>query len=498
MSVEGQRPPETDSRPPVTRPNILVVLADQLRRSALGCYGDLNVRTPHIDRLACNGVRFANACVTYPVCVPTRFSFLTGEYAHTRLVPAIGWRMSPAERTIAHELTDAGYQTALFGKWHLHGEFGISAKAGHTRIPRGYRGGFEHWRAFEFRNDPFDTHVFVDDEPSPRKIDGYQTDGLFDLAMEFMGGERDATRPFFAVLSVEPPHSPRVAPPAYMDAWRDRALRLPPNVLSDNEAEVDGFMGRTNEWVAPPDSNERLLAHARAYYAMVENLDDNVGRLLHFLEHSGLSSTTAVLFCADHGDLLGAHGLAADGKQFPYEESVGTPLIASFPAGGVAGGRVLGHPTCTEDWYPTIRGLAGLPQDANKPGVDLTPLMTGAVDRLSRAGVLLEFVAEHRPRLPFYGEGWRGLRTERFKYTVRGGPAGGEPWQLFDLADDPYERINLVDRADYRGRASELHAQLRQILVASDDAFVLKPAFGQDGLNLWPVNTPERADLGWG
>lgn len=444
--------------------------------------GDPNIKTAHLDQLAAEGVRFANACVTYPVCVPTRFTFMTGEYAHTRQVPAISWRMSPAERTVANELADAGYQAAYFGKWHLYGESGFPAKAGHARIPRAYRGGFEYWRGFEFRNDPFDTSYFIDDEPLPRKIEGYQTDGLFDLATEFMQSGRDAARPFFAVLSVEPPHPPRAAPEAYLRRWRGRDVQLAPNVSLDS-----GLHRAATGEADPPASNTpetRLLDDIRAYYAMVENLDANVGRLLQFLDATGLRSTTAVMLCADHGDLLGSHGLS--GKQYPYEESVGIPLVVSFPAGGIGGGRVLDEPTCTEDWYPTLRGLAGLPPDPTKPGVDLTSMMKGESNPLPRRGVLLEFVAELRHRMPFFQQGWRGFRTERFKYTVLGGATGGEPWQLFDLLEDPYEQENLIGNESYHAIATDLHTCLRNVLVASDDAYVLKPAFGQPGLNLWP------------
>ncbi|HET6319246.1 MAG TPA: sulfatase-like hydrolase/transferase, partial [Chloroflexota bacterium] len=225
-----------------TRPNILVILCDQMRRSAMGCAGDPNVSTPHLDRLAAEGARFANACVTYPVCVPSRFTLMTGEYAHSRLVPTIGWRMSPAERTIAHELSGAGYQTAYFGKWHLFGAHPrggpvLARKRGLTPIPRPFRGGFEYWRGFEFRNDPFDTYYFADDDPTPRRIDGYQTDGLFALTEHFLLEERDASRPFFAILSVEPPHFPLVAPEPYLARWLEREVVQAPNVPQEADAE---------------------------------------------------------------------------------------------------------------------------------------------------------------------------------------------------------------------------------------------------------------------
>ena len=447
------------------QPNVLVILSDQLRRSALACYGDPNVSTPHIDRLAAEGVRFANACVTYPVCVPSRFTLMTGEYAHTRLVPAIGWRMSPAERTIAHEMGDAGYQTAYFGKWHLFGAHPrggpvVAKKRGLTPIPRPFRGGFDNWRGFEFRNNPFDTYYFADDDPEPRKIEGYQTDGLFELTERFVCEERDEARPFFAVLSVEPPHFPLVAPDEYLTRWLGREVVEAPNVPSETD----------------PEKVAKRLDDLRRYYAMVENLDDNVGRLLTRLEERGLRENTVVMLIADHGDLLGSHGL--HGKQQPYEESIGVPLIASWPAGGIGGGQVLSDVTCSEDWFPTLRGLAGLPTLSEKPGADLTALMRGEVKRVEREGVLLELVTELRPNTKYYDETWRGWRTERFKYTVKGGESGATPWQLFNLSEDPYETHNLVDDPAHTEVAARLHGRLRATLESTYDDYSLEPAFG--------------------
>lgn len=140
------------------QPNIIVIFPDQLRRDALSCNGDPNVKTPHIDLLAQSGAKFQNACSVHPVCVPARFCLLTGQYPHTRMIPTIGWRMSPSEHTIALDLNEAGYESCYVGKWHLYGGAAKGSiehrrKIGTTYIPPEYRGGFQRWRGFEFRND---------------------------------------------------------------------------------------------------------------------------------------------------------------------------------------------------------------------------------------------------------------------------------------------------------------------------------------------------------
>jgi len=144
----------------VSRPNLIVVLCDQLRRQAVGCYGDDDAVTPNIDRLAANGVRFANACPTYPICVPFRFTMMTGHYSHTRLVPGIEWRMSPAERTLADEFNEAWYETMYVGKWHLdggHGRMGPAEQCNRTPVHRPHQGRWHKWLGFELRNGPHDT-----------------------------------------------------------------------------------------------------------------------------------------------------------------------------------------------------------------------------------------------------------------------------------------------------------------------------------------------------
>ncbi len=451
------------------RPNILIVLSDQLRRHALSCYGDPDARTPHTAQLAADGVACDQACSTYPICVPFRFTMMTGEYAHTRLVPGIEWRMSPAERTLADEFNDAGYETVYIGKWHLdggHGRMGSAVQTNRCPVKRAYQGRWQKWYGFELRNEPFDTCYFEDDDPTPHRIDGYQTDGLFDLGMNYLRDGRDAARPFCMVISVEPPHDPFAAPEELQDAWEQRDITLPPNF----EAEDDNH-------------RNQLIRDRQRYNAMVENLDANVGRLRSFLAEHDLADDTVLVFLSDHGELAGAHGLRA--KQWPYEESVGIPLIVYDPRHSDRAGTRLSAPTCSEDLFPTFLGLAGLTPQNDLPGANLAPLIHGESDQLDREGVLLEFVAELRERPPFYNAVWRGFRSERFKYTVKGDKFGAEPWQFFDLENDPYEMRNLIEDPAWADEIGRHHELLRARLEETLDPFVLRPAWSREGYNVW-------------
>lgn len=457
-----------------TQPNLIVVLCDQLRRHALGCYGDTDAVTPHIDQLAADGVRFTATNSTYPICVPFRFTMMTGHYAHSRLVPGIEWRMSPAERTLADEFNDAGYESIYVGKWHLdggHGRMGSAEQCNRTPVLRPYQGRWHKWLGFELRNGPHDTWYFEDDDPVPRKIDGYQTDGLFDLAMDHLRDGRDDGKPFHLLLSVEPPHPPYEAPADLEAAWRDRGISLPPNFAADSDEQRD-----------------KLIAQRRTYYAMVENLDTNVGRLRTFLDEQRLAEDTILLFTSDHGELLGAHGHVS--KQRPFEESVGVPMICYDPRHPDRAGTTCAEPTCTEDLFPTFLGLCGLePRDRlpgnELPGANLTPLVDGSADTLSRDGVLLEFVAELRAGLPFYDEVWRGFRSRRYKYTVKGDKDGALPWQLFDLQEDPWEMTNLIDDDAHRDVLTQHHTWLRERMEQTLDPLALAAAFGVPSWNQW-------------
>lgn len=217
------------------------------------------------------------------------------------------------------------------------------------------------------------------------------------------------------------------------------------------------------------DQRDEALRWRKIYYAMVENLDQNVGRITKALEENGLAKNTIVMLMADHGELIGAHRLKQ--KSSPYDESTGVPLIVAGP--GIVQGHVANDPTCTEDLFPTFLGFTGKPNETNLPGMDLSPLMRGEVDALPREGVLLEHVRDHREGISFHRRSWRAWRTSRYKYTVFGERSGMDPWQLFDLQTDPYELNNLVDDPAHQSLRAELHEALRARMIETKDLAVL-------------------------
>lgn len=460
-----------------TKPNIVLFLADQLRRDALGCCGGTDAQTPNIDRLAAGGVTFSAACSSFPVCVPYRFTLMTGERALTRDVPCRGWRMSTAERTLADAFNEAGYDTAYIGKWHL---FGTNPPEPGW-VPPAYRGRFGYWEGFEKINGHFETVLYSEDERRPVRHEGYQTDVLVDRALVWLAGRnpvetrdrgkrasrgKKQDKPFLLIVSVEPPHPPLEVPDAYRAKRLAGTPTLPPNFM---EPGID--IGPETR-LPPARRNAAIRAH-QLYRAMIDNLDDNVGRFLDGLERAGIADDTVVMFTADHGQMDGAHGLPNDVKRLPFEESIGVPLIVRDPRRRASAGKRVDEVVGTEDLFPTLLGLAGIADDRALPGTDVTPLIADPTRRLDRAGVLI-YLTHHLTREhPWYQRAWRGLRTREHMYSCWGPRAAPlKPWHLFEIGSDPWQMRNLVT-AD-RPRAAAMADMLRSLMHEAGDHLQLR------------------------
>jgi arylsulfatase A-like enzyme len=443
--------------------NVIWIFGDQHRGQALGCNGDPNVHTPAIDALAARGTNFTNAVAGYPLCCPFRGSLLTSIYPH-RCVPGHQYPLDPGCKTIAHEFVDAGYRTAYFGKWHLDGCKEEHENATKHIIPPERRGGFQTWAAYENNNKQWDTwvHGEADGKPFQYRLPDYETDELATILITYIEGirrEMDATGSeisFFAVLSVQPPHNPYVAPEEYMDRYLDELCRPFPLKMRDNVP-------------SNPKIVEQATRELAGAYAMIENLDWNVGRVVKALEDTSLANDTHVFFFSDHGDMHGSQGQFR--KTSPYEESIRIPFIvrpATGPGEVDGPSRMSGVPLNHVDIAPTTLGLCGLEIPAWMEGTDYSHVITGSEPKGDKPGsAYLQYVIPtgHDDCID---KPWRGITTnDGWKYVC----FENTDWLMVNLHEDPLEQVNLAHYARYRKKKAELRDLLRQWVERTGDSF---------------------------
>ncbi len=394
---------------PPKRPNILFILPDQLRAQALGCMGNPDVKTPHIDKLAAQSILFRNAFANTPVCCPARAIMLTGKYTHKNGMVANDLRLREEEVTIAELLRDAGYRTGFIGKWHLDG----GPREPGFVPPGSRRQGFEFWAANEVSHAHFNNHYFRDDA-TPIPIRKFEAEGWTDVAVEFLKATKQDARPFFLTVQMGPPHDPYKAPPEYTKLYDPAKL-----TMRANWKDAEGLPGR------------KAIAE---YYGMITAVDDQVGRMMRTLDELGLADDTIVLLSSDHGDMLGSQGRRL--KRKPWEESTRVPGILRYP------GKV--KPRSTEklfshiDIAPTLLSLCGQKPPAFMQGTDFSQFILHEKGRTPDS-VFFQIFG------PYQGDGtedgWRGVRTDRYMYAR----FESKPWVLYDLQADPDEMKNLID-----------------------------------------------------
>jgi arylsulfatase A-like enzyme len=430
-------------------PNVIWVFGDQHRAQALGYMGDPNVSTPHIDALASEGVVFCNAVAGCPWCTPFRGALLTSFYIHYN-VQRTPQRMDPKLPVITDVFNEHGYLTAYFGKWHLGGYNRM------TYIPREERGRFGIWLGYENNNAQYDCWIHGHDldgrddtEPLAEKLESYETDALTDRLLGFLETYGVQERPFFAVLSVQPPHNPHVAPPEYAERHKPEEIQLHPNVPDI------------------PRITEPARRELAGYYAQIENLDWNVGRIMAALRELGLDEDTHVVFFSDHGDMHGSHGYVR--KSSPWEEAIRIPCIF-WPAGGEPVAPESDAPFNHVDFAPTTLGLCGIEPPGWMQGTDyshyIVPGRTLPDDEPDSAFLQHSF----RKRFDCLNRVWRGIRTrDGWKYVC----LEGQPLMMFNLNEDPYELANLAYLDAFNDKRAELQAILAAWLEKTGDEFEL-------------------------
>ena len=439
---------------PSKRPNVIWIMSDQHRQQALGCNGDANIDSPNLDRLSGSGVQFAQAVSGFPLCCPFRGSLLTGRYPH-HCVPGHEYPLPPGQPTIAEPLKQNGYHTAWFGKWHLAGWHERDGRGAFYITQPEQRGGFDTWLGYENNNSQWDSwvHGGTGKDAVHYRLPGYETDELTTLFLDHLKQRAATAQPFFAVLSVQPPHDPYLAPAEYMRRRNPARLEMRPNVP------------------AIPRVQQMARREYAGYCAMIENLDWNVGRILEALRQLKLAFNTHVLFFSDHGDMQGSHGMFR--KTNPFEESMRIPFIVSgeVPQGyqGRFAGRtdvLLNH----VDIAPTTLGLCGIAKPAWMEGSDYSAYRVGGRDRPAPpdSAYLQNVIPTGHPNSingPYRGivtrDGWKYVAFE------------GAPWLLFNLNEDPYEQANQAHNNAYRAEIRRLNRRLRQWVSDTGDKFQL-------------------------
>jgi N-acetylglucosamine-6-sulfatase len=396
------------------RPNLLLILVDDLRWDAMSCAGNTALNTPGFDRLAREGVRFSQAFVTTSLCCPSRASIFSGLDPEAHGVQDISAELADSVAIFPDRLRSAGYETAHIGKWHLNRYA--------NRDPA-----FERWVSFVTWVPYQNPELVV--ENSLMKFEGHLTDVLTDLAVHFVQQEHE--RPFFLVLSHMAPHMPFNPQERFVGSFDQTPIALAGNVGPPDESKPP--------WLQCRQASADWSELARKYYEMVAGVDESVSKVLAALEQQGVLDDTLIILMSDNGLHLGEHGLGD--KRSAYEESIRIPLLVRYPPWFSAGQVVDGSIALNTDIAASFLEAAGL----ESPGVNLRALADG---RASRDYFRYRYwqspsddpVAHCTPSL-------RALRTRRWKLIESVDGEGAPFEEVYDLSTDPLELSNLSGSA---------------------------------------------------
>lgn len=441
---------------PQDAPNILFIMTDDQRQDALSAYGNTILKTPNVDRIATEGMRFTEAFVTNSLCAPSRASFLTGLYSHAHGIITNGasesiFRNQPGlqdnQTTFVHLLKQAGYHTGLVGKWHL----------------RSLPSGFDRWIILPGGGGPYNDPEMLT-AGMRIKLRGYADDVVGDQALMFLQ-QRPKDRPFCLLYNFKAPHRNWMPAPRHEKAFENVEIPVPRTFNEKSArktemaiADMPDFFKRGVPETLPRDDRKRLNYQqlVKNYYRTLLSVDENVGRVLEYLDKNDLAKNTVVIYSSDNGFFLGEHDGLYD-KRLMYEPSIRVPLILRYPQrikpGRVDSSRLL----LNIDVAPTLLELAGVPVPNWMHGRSCLLLLEER-ETPWRDAFLYEFYeypAEHCARKH------RGIRTSDWKLIHFWEQP--EEWELYDLRTDPDETHNLAARREQSGRIRELKARLAEL-----------------------------------
>ena len=450
-------------------PNILFIMTDDHASHAMSCYGSRINETPHLDRIASGGMRFDNCFCTNSICTPSRAVILTGTYNHVNDVTTLDSKMDGRQLTAPKLLQEAGYQTAVIGKWHL-GHGGIHDPTG-----------FDYWIVLPGQG-LYHNPVMIE-MGEEKVVEGYATDLITDYSLDWLRN-RDTTRPFCLMCHHKAPHRPWEPdekhahvydgidipePDTFNDDYSNRARAA---VEAEMRIDRDLNLGDLKEPVPPgltPEEEKswKYQRYIKDYLRCVASVDDNVGRLLDYLDEEGLTDDTIVIYTSDQGFFLGDHGWYD--KRFMYEESLRMPFIIRYPR-EIAPGTVNENMILNVDFAQTFLDYAGIEAPERMQGNSFRSLLQGQAPAGWQQSMYYRYwmhLAHHNVYAHY------GVRTLQHKLIYYYADALGQPgaiddsrepeWELFDLEKDPSELNSVYNDPAYEDVVTELKAELRRL-----------------------------------
>ena len=462
LALPGSIPALAEIKGSRSRPNIIFIMADDHAAHAIGAYGSNINTTPNIDRLAREGMRFTQCLNTNSLCAPSRAALITGKYSHKNGFYRNGDRFDRTQQTFPRLLQKAGYETALIGKWHLGTE----------------PAGFNYYSVLPGQGRFFDCPLkekgkpWQDGSKGGEVRSGYLTDVITDLSIEWMK-KRRKDKPFCLMVHHKAPHTPHHYPKKYAALYTDQDLPEPDTFNDDFATRADALIQTQGRWskldnILPAHFVEKVPPELKGnafkkwayqsffknYLRLVAALDDNIGRLLDYLDQANLTQNTIVVYTSDNGFFLGDHGLF--NKMWIYEESLRLPLLIRYPR-EIPAGTVNNELASILDFAPTFLDYAGAPIPEDLQGRSLRPLLPGKPPGDWRTAHYYHYYGQYDVP-PHYG-----IQTQHYKLVHFYKLESERCWELYDLKTDPQELINIIDKSEVRSMVEKLKMELFEL-----------------------------------
>ena len=482
------------------RPNVIFIMSDDHTSQAVSAYGGILADvcpTPNIDRIAKEGMLFSNCFVTNSICTPSRSAIFTGKYAHKNGVYKFT-ALDQKQPTLPKAMQADGYHTALVGKYHLHSNpvgldfFSVLPGQGKYHNPEFIEVGDTHpsgWVAQGKRTE----------------YTGHSSDVIADKALDYLQNKRAKDKPFMLFCHFKAPHDTWEYAQRYEDFLADVEIPEPENLFDNYEGRSDALKTQLqyigSEWGNHTNFSEETAhlegeakrkmqyqLYMKKYLRCVKGVDDNVGRILDYLDESGLAENTIVMYTGDQGFYLGEHGLYD--KRFMYEEGLRMPFLVRWP-GEIESGSVNDGMILNVDFAPTILEAVGLPELPGTQGTSFLSLLKGDKPVDWRSSMYYRYYYSHFETEPHYG-----VRTYDHKLIYYDQI---DQWELYDLKKDKIEMNNLYNDPEYKGIVAELKNKLHQLQSElGDDPTDTgdKPNIG--GLAAKPIYVADDIDIGKG